>query len=80
MARSHAVWVVTNELYPWPAAAFTVKGELKLWLENQESELRLWMHVWRCENPAYSVGGRYHLNRETPKPTEVDIDELLGVS
>jgi hypothetical protein len=79
VARSHAVWVVTSELYPWPSAAFTVKHELKTWLKAQPKELLSWAHVWRCGNPAPSYGGRdlKHVG-ENPKPVDVSIDGLIG--
>ena len=76
MARSHAVWVVTSERYPWPVGAFTVLGELKLWWANQDADDKIWMHVWRCENPAFSVGGRYRLYPDPNPPKEIGKDVL----
>jgi hypothetical protein len=78
MARSHVIWVVISELYPWPMAAFTVKHELKGWLKAQDPEKLSWMHVWRCENANATGGGRERIpNRPTPKPEELDIREVM---
>jgi len=80
MARSHAIWVVLNELEPrWPVAAFTVKHELVKWLENLAPPQTVWLHVWRCENPLFNVGGNAHILAEQKLPEEVDINELLGI-
>lgn len=76
MARSHAVWVVAtgNDQGGRPVAAFTVKHELASWLEMQTPESRVWLHVWRCENPA----PRYNGHGPTPIPVEVPITDLLS--
>ncbi len=78
MARSHAIWVVTSELYQWPLAAFTVKGELSEWLRRQSAEDLAWMHVWRMVNPISNCGGRLGALTDTTLPEEQDIDVLAG--
>ncbi len=82
MARSSSVWVVTSELSRTidpPVAAFTVRHELARWLIGQPRPMLARYHVWRCENPAPSYGGRdVKFLPETPIPKEVDIDTLIN--
>jgi hypothetical protein len=48
MARSHAIWIVTDVSYleaPIPWAAFTVKHELQRWLRTRTD--RKWLRILR---------------------------------
>ena len=52
MARSNYIYVVTESLGDSVGivSAFTVKHELKSWLEAQRDTRRLCMHVYRCKD------------------------------
>lgn len=76
MARSHAIWLLTYKtcIEPpmWPVAAFTVKHEMKTYLDRnrwQWDELRLYKMIDSPHPvPAY---------REEPSVTELDIREVM---
>ena len=69
MARSHAIWVVTNPAKVsavGPLACFTVKHECASWLDRHFTP---GLKLFRCDDNPSDY-------REEPTVTELDLDEF----
>lgn len=67
MARAHTIWIVVSDTEGVPIRAFTVKHELKTWLDRRPDFLKEYWIIWSMRDGATEVNNAHFVCRADDK-------------